>query len=126
MATKVIKLSAEHYNTEFSTLMFVSDPSHTHTHTHAHTHTHTHTHTHSCLGACLHPLCLQMREVCLAHLEEGQPKDWSAELKYEIITKHIAGTEDLQEILHSKRTWWSTFVGFWQWLLWRLKTFQAK
>jgi hypothetical protein len=85
-ATKVIKLSASHYTTEFSAYLF-------------------------------------MKEVCLTHLEEGQAASWSVELKEEIVTRHISESEDLQRILISKRSWWSSFVGFWQWLLWKLKIF---
>ena len=59
---------------------------------------------------------VKMKEVCLLNLDEGKAKDWQRSLKITIVDKFIRDSDDLQEIVNSKRGWWSAIKGFFQWL----------
>ena len=60
---------------------------------------------------------LQMKDVCLLNLDEGKAKHWQKSLKVTIVEKFIRDSEDLQDIIASKRGLWSATKGFFQWLL---------
>ena len=60
----------------------------------------------------------QMKEVCLLNLDDGKAKDWEQSLKETITDKFIESTPELQEIIDSKRGFWSTIKGWWQWIVW--------
>jgi hypothetical protein len=59
-----------------------------------------------------------MRSVCLLNLDEGKPKYWSSKLKLEIIDQFINDDKELSKLIESKLGLWSSFVGFFQWILW--------
>ncbi|XP_076316462.1 uncharacterized protein LOC143228907 isoform X2 [Tachypleus tridentatus] len=59
-----------------------------------------------------------MRSVCLLNLNEGKPKHWSQDLKYSIVDYFLTSDEELQNIIRSKQGWYSSIIGFFQWLLW--------
>ena len=59
-----------------------------------------------------------MKEVCLLNLDEGRAKDWEETLKEAISERFIDGSQELQRILESKRGFYSTLKGWWQWFLW--------
>lgn len=59
-----------------------------------------------------------MIDVCKVNLNDGQVQYWSKELKLNIIEHYIQKDEDLQKILESKTGFWSSIIGFFQWLLW--------
>ena len=58
----------------------------------------------------------QMEQVCLLHLDEGKPKQWPTSLKRSIVTRYINSQKDLKDLLESKRGWWASIKGFFQWL----------
>ena len=58
----------------------------------------------------------QMEQVCLLHLDEGKPKHWPTSLKRSIVTRYINSQKDLKDLLESKRGWWASIKGFFQWL----------
>lgn len=57
-----------------------------------------------------------MEQVCLLHLDEGKPKHWPTSLKRSIVTRYINSQKDLKDLLESKRGWWASIKGFFQWL----------
>lgn len=54
----------------------------------------------------------------MLNLNEGKAKDWQESLKYKITTKFIEDSQDLQDIIFSKRGFWSNVKGFIQWIMW--------
>lgn len=60
----------------------------------------------------------QMTQVCMLNLDEGKAKNWQPSLKATIAQKFIASSPELQEIIHSKKGFWSSLKGFCQWLMW--------
>ncbi|CAG2111870.1 unnamed protein product [Medioppia subpectinata] len=62
----------------------------------------------------------EIHSVCLLHLDEGKPKYWSLNLKSEIIDQFVADDQQLLKLIDSKAGLWSSFVGFFQWILWLL------
>ena len=61
-------------------------------------------------------MLLQMEQVCLLHLDEGKASSWPVSFKKSIIARYINSQKDLQELLASKRGWWSMIKGFILWL----------
>lgn len=59
-----------------------------------------------------------MIKVCMLNLDEGKAKNWQDSLKLTIAEKFIEGSKELQEIIDSKKGWWSSIKGFWQWIVW--------
>ncbi len=59
-----------------------------------------------------------MIKVCMLNLDEGKAKHWQESLKLKIAEKFIEGSQELQNIIESKRWWWSTVKGFVQWVAW--------
>ena len=59
-----------------------------------------------------------MIKVCMLNLDEGKAKHWQDTLKLTIAEKYIEGSTELQEIIDSKKGWWSSIKGFWQWIVW--------
>lgn len=62
-------------------------------------------------------LHLQIRRICLLNLNDGKPKDWPSDLKYDIINYFIHSDKELQHLLKARDGIWSAVVGFFQWLL---------
>ena len=101
-AKKIIMLSAEQYSTVFSLKQFVST-----------------------VGKYafdkyipIFYLFFQIKNVCLLHLDEGEPKYWSYNFKSKIIDVYIMNDEEILFLLKSKDTLYSKIVSFFQWLFW--------
>lgn len=98
-AKQLIKLSAERYDTPYSFQNFVSNNS---------------CHVYNILISSL-SLSLQMEEACVVQLNEGTAAHWPDALKLNIIKHYINTQRDLQDILESKRSFWTSVKGCFQW-----------
>ncbi|XP_063966491.1 guanylate-binding protein 2-like [Lytechinus pictus] len=58
-----------------------------------------------------------IRNVCLLNLNEGKPKNWPSDLKASIIDLFIQSDPDLQRVIRSREGFWSSLVGFFQWIM---------
>lgn len=58
-----------------------------------------------------------MIEVCMLNLNEGKAKEWQESLKLKIAEKFIESSSKLVVVLESKRGIWSTWKGFFQWII---------
>ncbi|OTF81803.1 hypothetical protein BLA29_002575 [Euroglyphus maynei] len=56
-------------------------------------------------------------DICIIQLNQGRAQEWSLSLKNKVIDSFIKDDPELFAILESKRTIWSTIVGFFQWIL---------
>lgn len=59
-----------------------------------------------------------MRQVCLLNLDEGKAKNWEEPLKEKIVKKFIRDSQELQDLVKSKKGLWSNVKGFFQWVYW--------
>ncbi|XP_064459137.1 guanylate-binding protein 2-like [Ornithodoros turicata] len=57
-------------------------------------------------------------QVCLLQLDEGKPKFWQDELKRNIVMSFMNTDEELSKRIRQVKGLWSSFLGFFQWLLW--------
>ncbi|XP_030853992.1 guanylate-binding protein 2 [Strongylocentrotus purpuratus] len=58
-----------------------------------------------------------IRKVCLLNLNEGKPKNWPSDLKASIIDLFIQSDPDLQRVIRSRQGFWSSLIGFFQWIM---------
>ena len=54
----------------------------------------------------------------MLNLDEGKAKDWQESLKLKISLKFISDSSELQEVIISKKGFWSAVKGFFEWLIW--------
>ena len=55
--------------------------------------------------------------MCLLHLENGNARKWSQQLKMDIIESFMKEDQDLSREIQARKGLWSRLVGFFQWIL---------
>lgn len=56
-------------------------------------------------------------KMCLLHLENGNARKWSQQLKMDIIESFMKEDQDLSREIQARKGLWSRLVGFFQWIL---------